>query len=704
MSEDARPKFLVAFVAWVLYFCTGGKVDGKGSASNAGIGWHANAPTALIEHGGSLDAAQRALANALVAEGQAHVFATWDGDASTNAIFGQLAKLDANYADGGIVGYVRKARALLDGARRGTNPLEGKEPVVPRGHDFDFGSAAFIESEELGEKAALAAGGGGVAYVLVAGGLGERLGYSGIELELPTELVTGASFLQRYIEHILALGNASELTLMLSEDTLPGTKALLAANNNFGLPEAQLHIVVQEKVGCLSDNDARLALKLDKVTGKPTSPVSLQLKPHGHGDVHTLLHANGHVERWAKKGVKWVVLFQDTNALMFKSLPAVLGASVRHELAMNSVCVPRKAGEAIGAIMALRDAGAEASAAITTNVEYNQIDPLLKSVDPAANGDVNRPETGFSAFPGSINQIVLRVDAYAKQLRRTKGAVPEFVNPKYKDTTPPRTVFQKPTRLESMMQDVAVEFGADGESVSFTRISAKGIGQRAIFSPVKNSVKKAAAKSATGLPPHSAASGEHDLFRAHADALRQAGARLPGEDVEQTFQGIKFQAGAKVVLSPSFAPTLHALKAKLPYAARVSVTQRSTLVVEGANVKLESLELDGVLIIDASAPDAYVKVRFKKPVKNAGWDFVPLADDAAERSRLRAAGVEDVDRGLEQLKMRGYRLETNENKERTSRAEVIWKVGKGHFVLDEHGLRTEDEQAGMAAAAKSAAN
>ena len=79
MSEDARPKFLVAFVAWVLYFCTGGKVDGKGSASNAGIGWHANAPTALIEHGGSLDAAQRALANALVAEGQAE--AELDGQA-----------------------------------------------------------------------------------------------------------------------------------------------------------------------------------------------------------------------------------------------------------------------------------------------------------------------------------------------------------------------------------------------------------------------------------------------------------------------------------------------------------------------------------------------------------------------------------------------------------------------------------------------
>ncbi len=43
------------------------------------------------------------------------------------------------------------------------------------------------------------------AFVLVAGGLGERLGYSGIKLSLPAELATGRCFLQLYIEHILAL-------------------------------------------------------------------------------------------------------------------------------------------------------------------------------------------------------------------------------------------------------------------------------------------------------------------------------------------------------------------------------------------------------------------------------------------------------------------------------------------------------------------
>lgn len=37
---------------------------------------------------------------------------------------------------------------------------------------------------------------GEAAFVLVAGGLGERLGYSGIKLALPSDSARGACFLQ----------------------------------------------------------------------------------------------------------------------------------------------------------------------------------------------------------------------------------------------------------------------------------------------------------------------------------------------------------------------------------------------------------------------------------------------------------------------------------------------------------------------------
>lgn len=56
----------------------------------------------------------------------------------------------------------------------GRNPFDGNTPSVPDGEALDFGSQRFLELEGRGLGAVSKA-----AFVLVAGGLGERLGYSG---------------------------------------------------------------------------------------------------------------------------------------------------------------------------------------------------------------------------------------------------------------------------------------------------------------------------------------------------------------------------------------------------------------------------------------------------------------------------------------------------------------------------------------------
>ncbi len=131
----------------------------------------------------------------------------------------------------------------------------------------------------------------GTAFVLVAGGLGERLGYSGIKVALPTESATGTCYLQLYCESILALqaragagAKPLPLAIMTSGDTHERTKALLEAHNYFGLAPEQVTLMKQEKVPCLADNEARMALDAK-------DPFTLQTKPHGHGDVHALLHS-----------------------------------------------------------------------------------------------------------------------------------------------------------------------------------------------------------------------------------------------------------------------------------------------------------------------------------------------------------------------------------------------------------------------------
>ena len=132
---------------------------------------------------------------------------------------------------------------------------------------------------------------------------------------------------------------------------------------------------------------------------------------------------------------------------MFHTLPASLGYSERMDFDMNSLCVPRTAAEAIGGIARLEH---ESKPPITCNVEYNQLGPLLRGTGDGK-GDVADPATGFSKYPGNINQFILKLSSYCKVLTATQGVVCEFVNPKYGNEE--KTVFMKPTRVECMMQE-----------------------------------------------------------------------------------------------------------------------------------------------------------------------------------------------------------------------------------------------------------
>lgn len=126
---------------------------------------------------------------------------------------------------------------------------------------------------------------------------------------------------------------------------------LLNENKYFGLKRQQVYIVQQgDGVPALIDNDAHFALD-------PKDPYKVVTKPHGHGDIHALLYKEGVTKEWEEKfGIEYMVLFQDTNGLAFHTLPLLLGVSQEHGFIMNSLCVPRKANQAIGAIAKLQNA------------------------------------------------------------------------------------------------------------------------------------------------------------------------------------------------------------------------------------------------------------------------------------------------------------------------------------------------------------
>jgi UDP-sugar pyrophosphorylase len=265
-----------------------------------------------------------------------------------------LADLDRSYP-GGLAAYLSKARALLKESADGVNPFTDYDAVVPEGELLSFdgeGTMPFSEAEAKGIE-----GMAGSVFVLVAGGLGERLGYSGIKLSLETNLCTNASYLQFYVRYIKAMQYLARqktgrddirlpLVIMTSGDTDPLTRKLLEDNNNFGMDDDMIHVVMQDKVAALKDGNAGLALDDD-------DRWSIQTKPHGHGDVHHLLFREGLVDKWEKEGRTHVIFLQDTNALVINSIIPTLGVSLAKGFHMNSICIPRLAGEAAGAIARL---------------------------------------------------------------------------------------------------------------------------------------------------------------------------------------------------------------------------------------------------------------------------------------------------------------------------------------------------------------
>ena len=164
--------------------------------------------------------------------------------AEKEAFAAQLMHLD-KVTPGGLKDYIMRARRFLVESKNNVNPFDNYKPEVPSGVELHVGDKLLDEMESLGlqelEK---------VGFVLIAGGLGERLGYSGIKIGLPVctleENYTYIKFYTQYVkacrERVIALrGGADDhsffvpLCIMVSDDTHDRTVKILEENHYFGL-------------------------------------------------------------------------------------------------------------------------------------------------------------------------------------------------------------------------------------------------------------------------------------------------------------------------------------------------------------------------------------------------------------------------------------------------------------------------------------
>jgi UDP-sugar pyrophosphorylase len=521
-----------------------------------------------------------------------------------NEFVNQLNHLD-KACRGGIKNYIKRAKTLLEKSKNKQNSFHQYKIEVPYDiPNIDIGSEEFYELEKLGFNQLKDS-----VFVLVAGGLGERLGYKGIKIGLQTELLTLRSYLELYIEHIKAYEDRirkkenlpSEwyipFCIMTSGDTNEGTIKFLKEHSNFGMKENQITLIKQEKIPAILDNECHLALREDKFL--------LQTKPHGHGDIHYLLYKSGKAKQWLVEGKKYMIQFMDTNALAFNCVCSTIGVSVKYKYDINSTFVLRRAQEKIGVLCKLTDKEGKTSYA---NIEYNQLDSLFKE-KYNGKGDVPN-ENGFCDFPGNLNVLVFKLDTYLNIIEESQGLVPEFINPKYVDDT--RKKFKVPTRLETLMQDVPKLIKNNGTE-GFTYFD-----RWFCFSACKNNLHEACERLKKGESAECAFSVEREIFKYNEKMMKEIIGKLEVINNEPpnelTIEGCKIIFGPKIIIYPSFAATTTELRDKLKHMKKIiKMTNNSTLILKNDIIIDEGIYLDGYLLIEQDQKD-YIVCKNKKNI------------------------------------------------------------------------------------------
>lgn len=173
------------------------------------------------------------------------------------------------------------------------------------------------------------------------------------------------------------------------------------------------------------------------------------------------------------------------------------------------------------------------------------------------------------------------------------------------------------------------------------------------YAPVKNNPEDAA-KVPKGNPYHSATSGEMAIYRANSLILRKAGVKVE-DPIRHVFNGQEVEVWPRIVWKHIWGLTFSSIRSKIT--GNCSVSHKSTMVINGQNIYLEDLCLDGALVILA-ADNAEVKVGGS--VSNSGW----IMED-----------VDFKDTSLpEEVRIRGFKVNKAEQLEKTY-------IEPGKFVL-----------------------
>jgi UDP-N-acetylglucosamine/UDP-N-acetylgalactosamine diphosphorylase len=267
-------------------------------------------------------AAKERLLARLAPLGQEHLLAFWDqlSPAEQEQLARQIEAIDP-----AVLGTLQEqCRAAAK-----VGPAEGliwaalaAKAQPPRAMRLDDSGVSFSK-EEVRRRGSQLLKSGKVGMILVAGGLGTRLGFDQPKGMLPIGPLSGRTLFQVMFERVRAIGRRYgvriPLFLMTSPATDEVTRQFLRDNNNFGLAADDVRIFCQATMWALDDRGERILME---------SPGSLFLGPDGHGGMLAALDKSGSLAAAQRRGIEHFFYCQIDNPLTQLCDEKLLGSHV----------------------------------------------------------------------------------------------------------------------------------------------------------------------------------------------------------------------------------------------------------------------------------------------------------------------------------------------------------------------------------------
>ena len=191
---------------------------------------------------------------------------------------------------------------------------------------------------------------GRFACVLLAGGMGTRLGLDKPKGELNYGITETHYLFQKLVENLAKVRNEAKeasipLFIMTSEKNDQETRKFFQENDFFGYPCEDVFFFVQEMAAAV-DYNGKLLME---------EPGRLATSPNGNGGWFSSLVRAGYLEELHSRNIEWINIFSVDNPLQKMADPVFIGATIANGADSGSKVVRKAYPEEKMGVMCLED-------------------------------------------------------------------------------------------------------------------------------------------------------------------------------------------------------------------------------------------------------------------------------------------------------------------------------------------------------------